>query len=83
MDVARASSIAPVAATSPRKAFASKARSSKTSMPGRSSGSSRRATAASSRSAADPGAAPSRPRVPVSASAIRRSVGYPASPSGT
>ena len=35
---------------------------------------------ASSRSAADPSAAPSRPRVPVSASAISRKVGYPAKP---
>ena len=51
-------------------------------MPGRSRGSSRRARPASSRLAAQPMAAPSRPRVPVSASAISRSAGYPARPSG-
>src|SRR5262249_54090048 len=66
-DLARASSAAPVAAASPRNPLASNARSSSTSMPGRSRCSSRRATLASSQSAADPSAAPSSPRVPVSA----------------
>jgi hypothetical protein len=80
VDLARATSSAPVAATWRRNALPSKARSSSTSMPGPSRDSSRRATAGSSRSAADPSAAPGRPRVPVSASVISRSVGYPAKP---
>ena len=52
-DRTRASSLAPVSSTAARKAAESKARSSSTSIPGRSSGSSRRARVASSRSPAD------------------------------
>lgn len=82
VDLHRASSIAPVRSTAARNPWASKARSSRTSIPGRSSGSSRRATVASSRSAAEPTVAPSRPRVPVSTRVISRTVGIRPSPCG-
>jgi hypothetical protein len=75
---ARHSSIAPVRLILAKNEPASKPRSGNTSMPGPSSGSSRVASAISSRSVTEPTVAPSRARVPVSTSAISRSVGYPA-----